>query len=246
MNGEKQKFIGGINFEELRAQRVQLYNTIEIDLSIARVDAEHVFTGTYVYAMEATDVDANMNIRFNELFRSNINLVKGRGVRCPFYRFYLSNAAQVGKTLTLAIGIEAGDFEIFDVGKALGITGTVNVAQVGNLTRPVGSTQIVESLFLNNAITILHTVTVGKTFYLVTVSAQQIFDSASYSGMFVRDAADAKQYDLVYMFSALENQFFSTGLHFSPALEIPAGWDIVVESNNSAAKINGFISGYEV
>lgn len=129
MNGEKQKFIGGINFEELRAQRVQVYNTIEIDLSIARSNIEYVFTGTYVYAMEATDVDAYVNIRFNELFRSNINLVKGRGVRCPFYRFYLSNAAQAGKTLTLAIGIEAADFEIFDVGKALGITGTVNVAQ---------------------------------------------------------------------------------------------------------------------
>ena len=126
---EKQKFIGGINFDELRGQRIQVYNTIEIDLSIARSNQEHVFTGNYIYAMEATDVDASVNIRFNELFRANINLVKGRGVRCPFYRFYLSNTAQAGKTLILAIGIEAADFEIFDMGKALGITGTVSVAE---------------------------------------------------------------------------------------------------------------------
>lgn len=133
MNGEKQKFIGGINFEELRAQRVQVYNTVVIDLTDARSNQERVFTGTYVYALEGTDVDANLNIKFNELFRNDINLVKGRGVRCPFYRFYLSHEAQAGKSLTLVIGIESADFEIFDVGKALGITGTVNVAQTATV-----------------------------------------------------------------------------------------------------------------
>ena len=125
MNGEKQKFIGGINFDELRGQRIQVYNEIVLDLNIARTNQEHVFTGTYVYASEATDVDSNVSIRFNELFRANIKLVQGRGIRCPFYRFYLTNTAQAGKSLTLVIGIESADFEIFDVGKALGITGTV-------------------------------------------------------------------------------------------------------------------------
>jgi hypothetical protein len=124
---DKQRFIGGINFEELRAQRVQVYNTITVDLTTARSNEEYVFTGTYIYALNATDITANVNVKFNELFRGEINLVKGRGVRCPFYRFYLSNAAQAGKTITLAIGIESADFEIFDVGKALEITGAVPI-----------------------------------------------------------------------------------------------------------------------
>jgi len=126
MNGEKQKFIGGIDFEELRAQRIQVYNSIILDLAIARTNEEMVFTGNYIYALEATDVDANLDIRFNELFRSAINIKKGRGLRIPFYRLYITNTAQADKTLTLTIGIESSDFQIFDVGKSLGITGTVD------------------------------------------------------------------------------------------------------------------------
>ncbi|MBA7603110.1 hypothetical protein ES703_10214 [subsurface metagenome] len=126
MSEGKQKFIGGIDFDELKAQRIQLYNTITIDLATARTNEEMVFTGNYIYALEATDVDANVDVRFNELFRAAINVKEGRGIRVPFYRLYISNAAQAGKSVTLAIGIEASDFEVFDVGKSLGITGTVD------------------------------------------------------------------------------------------------------------------------
>ncbi|MBA7495769.1 hypothetical protein ES702_06358 [subsurface metagenome] len=125
MNEEKQKFIGGIDFDELIAQRVQVYNTLVIDLTTARSNEERTFVGNYLYVLEATDVDANLDIRFNQSFRGAIKLVKGRGVRAPFYRFYLTNAAQADKTITLAIGVESDSFEIFDVGKALEITGPV-------------------------------------------------------------------------------------------------------------------------
>lgn len=125
---EKEKFIGGVDFEELMAQRVQLYNTITIDLTSARVNEERVFTGNYIYALEASDVDNTLDIRFNELFRAAITVRKGRGIRIPFYRFYITNIAQAGKTITLGIGIEASEFEVFDVGKALQITGGVKIA----------------------------------------------------------------------------------------------------------------------
>jgi len=145
MNGEKQKYIGGINFDELRGQRVQLYNEIVVNLAVARTNEEHIFTGTYVYVIESTDVDSNVSIRFNELFRSNIRLVQGRGVRCPFYRFYLTNTAQAGKAITLVIGIESADFEIFDVGKALGITGIVDVNLVSTVPLPPGAVEVAAS-----------------------------------------------------------------------------------------------------
>lgn len=131
---EKEKFIGGIDFDELMAQRVQLYNTITIDLTNVRVDEERVFTGNYIYALEASDVDNSLDIRFNELFRAAITIKKGRGIRIPFYRFYITNTAQAGKTITLAIGIEASDFEVFDVGKALQITGGVKIAGASGIS----------------------------------------------------------------------------------------------------------------
>jgi len=125
MNEEKQKFIGGIDFDELQSQRIQIYDTLVIDLATARSNEERTFVGNYLYVLEATDVGTTLDIRFNQSFRGAIPLVKGRGVRAPFYRFYLTNAAQAGKTITLAIGVESESFEIFDVGKALEITGPV-------------------------------------------------------------------------------------------------------------------------
>jgi len=147
----KMKFIGGVDFEELKAQRVQLYHTITVDLNTARSNEERTFTGNYIYALEATDVDANLDIRFNETFRAAINIKEGRGIRVPFYRLYITNAAQAGKNITLAIGIEASDFEIFDIGKALGITGQVHVindelVQVQGYPRILSSTWDTEGI----------------------------------------------------------------------------------------------------
>lgn len=248
MNGEKQKFIGGIDFDELKAQRVQLYNTITINLATVRTNEEMVFTGNYIYALEATDVDANLDIRFNELFRAAINIKKGRGVRVPFYRFYLTNTAQAGKSITLAIGIEASDFEVFDVGKALGITGTVNVAQVGNLTRPAGSIQVVESdERAGVGTTLVYTVTALKTLYLCSLGASDKNESggSTRSHFFVANAADTEQYAF-YRWRTLNNGGNGLPLTFVPPLEIPAGYKIKIECFAADASANLFIFGYEV
>jgi len=126
MNG-KMKFIGGVDFDELRAQRVKVYDTLTIDLATVRADQEMIISGNYIYALEATDITTTLQVKLNEIPRSLISLYKGRGVRAPFYRLYLTNAAQAGKTITLAIGIESDTFEVFDVGKALELSGYVKV-----------------------------------------------------------------------------------------------------------------------
>ena len=122
---EKDRFIGQVDFEELRSQRIQVYRTIELDLTTARADVKMDFTGNYVYALDATDIDSTLSLRLNEQSRSLLPLYKGRGYKAPFYRFFVTNAVQAGKTLTLAIGIESGTFEVFDVGKALEISGSI-------------------------------------------------------------------------------------------------------------------------
>jgi hypothetical protein len=247
MNEGKQKFIGGIDFDELKAQRVQLYNAITIDLATARTNEEMVFTGNYIYALEATDVDAALNIRFNELFRAAINVKKGRGVRVPFYRLYITNTAQAGKTLTLAIGIEASDFEIFDVGKALGITGNVNVIPVMR----TGNTQVAGSGIANNSTVVLHTVTAGKIFYLNSCSLNVWMTGAGgvlEGYLFVTNAADADQYHLLHLtgYYGTPVESHNDALSFPVPLELPAGWKIKVITSDAVVKAAAFIHGYEV
>lgn len=243
MNGEKQKFIGGIDFDELKAQRVQLYNTITINLATVRANEEMVFTGNYIYALEATDVDANLDIRFNELFRATINVKKGRGVRVPFYRFYITNTAQAGKSVTLAIGIEASDFEIFDVGKALGITGLVYTAP----SPRAGYAQIAVSGEADDATVILHTVTAGKIFYLVGAHAGMVTAASFTTKLMVTNAADVEQYAIFESpQGAVATQMPFPSYYPSVPLEIPAGYKIKLFSSGATHKICGFIHGYEV
>ena len=128
-DSEKMKFIGGVDFDDLRAQRVQLYNKIEVSLENARDNEEMVFTGNYIYGLEASSNTANLDVRLNEKFRGTVNILKGRGIRAPFYRFYLSNAAQSGQSITLVVGIEAEQFEVIDNLTAISVSGTLTIIE---------------------------------------------------------------------------------------------------------------------
>lgn len=167
---QKEKFIGGVNFDELRAQRIKIYDTLTLDLSTARADEEIIWTGNYLYIIEATDIDTVIQIRLNEKFRSLLPMLKGRGIRAPFYRFYVTNAAQAGKSITLAIGIESETFEVFDVGKALSITGSIaEVTKIGEITKPVEITGNLYHTNLGKRFASYFTVTAGAGGYPVII-----------------------------------------------------------------------------
>lgn len=105
------------NFEELLAwvknNRLASIETLTIDLSIARSNAELAVAGLFVYASDATDTSANLGIRHNELESGLITLTKNYGPIFPFYRLFLTNTAQAAKTITLIIG-RAAPFDIRD------------------------------------------------------------------------------------------------------------------------------------
>ncbi|MBW7956539.1 MAG: hypothetical protein H3C68_01485 [Deltaproteobacteria bacterium] len=82
-----------------------LYKTQVIDLSTARNNEVLTIEGTYLFVFDATDFGSNLSVRFNEVYMDALTLTKSRGVRLPFYRVYLTNAAQPGKTLTLIYGV---------------------------------------------------------------------------------------------------------------------------------------------
>lgn len=161
MENEKFKFIGGVDFDELKAQRVQVYDTITFDLAAARINEEISFVGNYLYVVEATDVNSSIDIRFNEIFRKIINFKTGRGIKTPFYRLYISNTAQVGKTITIARGIETDIFQIFD---ALRITGSITS---DSLIQGASGTPSYGQVSITNAATLIKAVNSNRRSILV-------------------------------------------------------------------------------
>ncbi|MBA7476277.1 hypothetical protein ES707_11660 [subsurface metagenome] len=149
------KLIGGIDFDELRKQRVKNYDTFTVDLSMAATDKKFILTGNYIYLVEATDITVQVDVKFCEQSRKAIKMVHGRGVRTPFYRLYLSYAAQAGKFATFAVGVGQEDvFEIFDVGKALEITGTVPISAAAAIpTSPAVNAALAGSSFIGTTVT---------------------------------------------------------------------------------------------
>lgn len=105
------------NFDELlkwvKENRMASIETLTIDLSIARSEQELSVSGLFIYASEATDTTANLQIRHNEQESGLITITKNFGPVFPFYRLFLTNAAQAGKTITLIIG-RAAPFDIKD------------------------------------------------------------------------------------------------------------------------------------
>lgn len=124
------RLIGGIDFDYLRAQRYKPYETRIIDLSTARDKVEMIITGNYIYALEATDGDTSINVAFNESNHKFIKIKKGRGIRSPYYRLWLTHEAQVGKTITLGFGVlDPAHFEVKDSGNVQ-LEGAVSIGSV--------------------------------------------------------------------------------------------------------------------
>ncbi|MBR9706076.1 hypothetical protein GOV14_03515 [Candidatus Pacearchaeota archaeon] len=79
------------------------YDTITMDLSIARDGFLMSIAGNYIKAVEATDIDTNINIALNDSTRDTIEMHKGRSIQGKFFDLYFYNDAQAGKTITLVI-----------------------------------------------------------------------------------------------------------------------------------------------
>jgi len=79
------------------------YDVQTVDLGTARSNVEVPWGGDYVLV---ENIDGELDIRFNRVNASLIELDKIRRVYTPFYRAYLTNSAQAGCTATIYIGKE--------------------------------------------------------------------------------------------------------------------------------------------
>lgn len=101
---------------EIKKQRIKIYKVIDIDLSVERINFEYLDVGTYLYVLANSGVGF---VRFNEYSEDNLSLLKFRSIKIPFHRFFISNTAQAGCSLSLAIGVQSEYFDISDLGSTL-------------------------------------------------------------------------------------------------------------------------------
>jgi len=118
---------------------------------------------------------------------------------------------------------------------------------------PSSATTIYKSGNVSGSTTVLHTVTAGKTFYLTTgflATSSVAINRTGY--LAVRNGSDVIQYYLAYTYlrgGSLESGDIPPSLvvpiTINPALAIPAGWDIVIYSQDSNITSAGGIGGWE-
>lgn len=123
--------------EEIRL-RPQIYKTLTVDLANARSNEEIIITGNYLIMYEATDYSTNIDVRFNETSADAINITKSRGMKIPFYRLYLSNAAQPGKTVSFIFGVADNPVEFLQE-VVVTVSGEIAIAEnvIEQATGPV-------------------------------------------------------------------------------------------------------------
>lgn len=112
---------------------------------------------------------------------------------------------------------------------------------------PDGGTQILKRRTIENAVSTIHTVTVGKTLYLSSVIISVRNTSGGPGNILVRikDDENGVVTYLVYTVSE-DDKYICTPMAFLPPLELAAGW--YIEGSSPAANIILIISihGYEV
>lgn len=97
----------------------------------------------------------------------------------------------------------------------------------------------------SNGTTIVHTVTAAKVFFLTfwsfSARASAVGGTAEF---FIRDDEDAAWFRIQFLGFDAVGQGLDSGM-FSPPLEIPAGYDIVVKSSLITCDVYGAIDGWE-
>lgn len=109
---------------------------------------------------------------------------------------------------------------------------------------PYECNYVFESLSVENATTILYTVTAGRTLHLTTWYLNVNGVAAGEAQLYVRNVADVLQYYLATLPVAVGVKDHD-GLSYPISVEIPAGYDVVIRSTAANVYVNGHICGYE-
>lgn len=89
------------SLEKLKTLRLKDYQIMTVNLALARTNELVLAVGDYIGIAALT---GSCTMRINEVGFDAANLAIIDEIKMPFYRFYLTNTAQAGKTLILYIG----------------------------------------------------------------------------------------------------------------------------------------------
>ncbi len=226
--------------DQIKAQRIKVYSILTFPLDAARSNFELTISGTYFYVINQTGV---ATVRFNEILSDEIDIIKSRQIVIPFYRLYITNTAQAGLSMTLAIGVSSDIFSIQDYSAPDIVAMAVLVQQLRDSLAYNYGTQIAKSnLASDAATTIIHTVTTGKTLILEHYSIS-VFGSGGAGLLFITNASDVVQYVIINLQIQAATNF---GESSSCCLSIPEGYKIKISSSLAGFWIWAFIKGREI
>ena len=105
--------------------------------------------------------------------------------------------------------------------------------------------QIIKRVSVVNGSSIVHTVSAGKTLYLTQWRfSSQTTVAGLYGNIHVRDGGDVILYYMDDILMAAIGEYGNAVGLFFP-IEIPAGYDVVVQSSGVGLDARGFIHGFE-
>lgn len=235
--------------EYIRKSSIGTPKKLFIDLSVAHQDLKFDITGNFFYVVDSGGINDIFDIKFNEQREPPFTLSRMMGFYTPFYRFYITNAAQVGASVTIIYGTLSRPFlDIID-NRSEATTNSLleDIKEKLNQDAPMADEDRVVKYdaAAPGVTTIIHTVTAGKSLYLAGCELDVYHSGAGTGGrLFVRDAVDALQYIILNHYGLVANERGSDTINLAPALVIPAGWDICV-SSSALANSNAFIQGWE-
>lgn len=112
---------------------------------------------------------------------------------------------------------------------------------------PDGATQILAFEDANNSTEIVHTVTAGKTLYLVSWVFHTVGQAPGQANLFIRDDEDAFKGHLAgILIPATAGVCPSVANSVTPPMELLADWDVVLASTVAGLIVWGSIFGYEM
>lgn len=206
-------------FQAIKRDKNQTYNVYTFDLGTARAKAELNIVGTYILVSK---VSGYAEITLNEPVNDSIDLRFGREIESPFYRFFLTNAAQTGSFLTLIIGYDKPDFNINDFSP---------LALIGS--------QVLGRNVANNATVVLYTVPVNKS-CIFDFFGLSIYGTVGNGTFDIYDGSTS--YPLVFQTIAAQANISLGG---NPNLVLPYGWSIRIISSAATISVNAFAKGRE-
>jgi len=130
--------------------------------------------------------------------------------------------------------------------RAWGILPTQNADPIPVGKIPDGGTQYILQAGACNGISVLHTVTAGKTFYLTGWSLGIYTIASGYVYLIVRDHLDAIKFPLGYIYVVAGNVVPGLTGNLIPPMEVSENWDFAVSSSVADLTAISGVFGYEM